>query len=83
MSGPLSRSLLLTAALGLLGACDLLDPPQAAAPAAAAPVAAAPVKKAAAAPAAKPAAAAPAPVKKKAPVVIDFDEGGSGGGGWG
>jgi hypothetical protein len=71
MLGSLSRSLLLTATLGLLGACDLVEGPKEEAPT----VEAVPAKKPVAAP-------APAPVKKKAPV-IKFDDGGSGGGGWG
>ncbi|KAF0137824.1 MAG: hypothetical protein FD152_213 [Xanthobacteraceae bacterium] len=72
-----SRSFLLLSAIGLLGACDeLMLPPQEEAPVAAAPVVAAPVKKVAP-------VAAPAPVKTKPkPVLIDFGEGGSGGGGW-
>jgi hypothetical protein len=66
------RSLLLLSAIGFLGACDELTPP----PQEEAPVVVAPVKKVAP-------VATPAPVKTKPkPVVIDFDEGGSGGGGW-
>jgi hypothetical protein len=66
------RSLLLLSAIGFLGACDELTPP----PQEDAPVVVAPVKKVAP-------VATPAPVKTKPkPVVIDFDEGGSGGGGW-
>lgn len=76
MPVPLSRSLLICAMLGLVGGCDLLEPPQTEPAAKAAPVAKPATAKT------KPATTTPAPVKKKPPVVIDFDDGGSGGGGW-
>jgi hypothetical protein len=77
MLGTLSRLLLLTAAFGALSACDMLETPAEEAAPVQAPVAVAPAKKAPVS-----AAPAPVPVKKKPPVVIDFDDGGSGGGGW-
>lgn len=68
-----SRSLVIIAALGLLGACDeMLPTAEESAPVVVAP----PVKK----------PVATAPVKKKKPVPppveIDFGDSGSGGGGW-
>jgi hypothetical protein len=68
------RTLLVFTALGWLSACEELVPPEPEKPV---PVVVKPVKKA-------PVAAPPvveAPVVKKKPV-IDFDDGGSGGGGW-
>jgi hypothetical protein len=80
MPGTWSRCLLVVAALGLVGACEEIPPPEE--PAVVAPpvkkkVVAAPVVK-------KPVAAAPV-VKKPATVDIDFGGeggGGTGGGGW-
>ncbi|MFZ1510224.1 MAG: hypothetical protein WAT35_01165 [Tabrizicola sp.] len=75
MPGTWSRSLLLLAAFGLVGACDELAPP----PQKTAPVVVAPVKKKAVV-----AAPAVAPVVKKKPATVDIDFGndGGGGGGW-
>lgn len=67
----LSRSLFLVAAFSLVSACDELFPVEEPEPVVAAPV----VKKA-------PAAAPVAKKKPAPPVVIDFGDSGSGGGGW-
>lgn len=73
------RFVFLTAAFGLLSACVVLETQQLQEPV----VAATPAKPVARTPAPALANPAPAPVKKKPPVIIDFNEGGSGGGGWG
>lgn len=76
MPGTWSRCLLVVAALGLVGACEEIPPPEE--PAVVAP----PVKKKVVAPAVKkPVAAAPV-VKKPATVDIDFGGDGGGGGSW-
>ncbi|MBL9051845.1 MAG: hypothetical protein JNK19_17155 [Tabrizicola sp.] len=66
MPGNWSRSLSIIAVFGLLAGCEELAPRVEDAPAVKKPVVAAPAVKA----------------KKPAPVVIDFGDDGSGGGGW-
>lgn len=68
MSGHWVRTLVIVVAVGGLSACEVPTPPEE-------PAAVAPKAK-------KPAAVTPVVKKKPAPV-IDFDDGGSGGGGWG